>query len=254
MTKSSSLLIFLISLIFPLPAQAGKLEDFSLGLAFGLDSTPYRDYDLNYTVLPVLHLETGHFYIRDNRAGVKLWQKNRVELSVFGAWDAAYSFNPNHTDNRQLNFLETRRESATGGGAIKWGSPIGLLALRLEHDLLRYSSGFKGQASLSKTFDLRILELNPQAGLYWNDQKYNTYYFGINEAEALASGLPTYQAQSAFIPYIALNIGLGLDEEKLWTLFITGQINFLPVAIKDSPMVDRSSTYNLATGLTYSFR
>lgn len=254
MTKTSSLLIFLISLIFPLPAQAEDLEKLSLGLAFGLGSTPYRDYDLDYTVLPNLYLETRHFYIRDNRAGVKLWKKNRVELSVFGAWDAVYSFNPSHTNNRQLNFLDKRRESATGGGAIRWGSPIGLLALRLEHDLLKYSSGLKGQASLSKTFDLRILELSPQAGLYWNDQKYNTYYFGVNEAEALVSGLSTYQAQSAFIPYLALNIDLGLDEEKLWTLFVTSQIDFLPAAIKDSPMVDRSSTYNLATGLIYSFR
>ncbi|MDR0881786.1 MAG: MipA/OmpV family protein [Candidatus Adiutrix sp.] len=233
------------------PAAEGGGE-LSVGAGVSVDVTPYKNYETGVSFLPVIEYENDIFYFRDFTAGLKLFTPEPLEFSVFLAYDA-HSFDPSDTTDPALRHLNKRRESILVGGRADWLSSAGLFRLSLAGDVSGHSHGFSGQLGYFMSIDLGTIEFTPQAGVYWNSQKYNTYYYGLSAAESRRSDLPAYEAEAAFTPYLGLAVDVVLDNEEHWEFFGAGEVSFLPSQVKNSPMVDRSNAYNLTTGVTYTF-
>lgn len=249
MKKIVPMLALLLCAFWPTTGRA----EFSIGLGYALGVSPYRDYDTRQSLWPLIAYEGERVYIRDLSLGLKLYEPGPLELSVFLAYDPQ-NFDPGDSGDFRLRRLDHRRESLLAGGRARWESPVGDFDLSLAGDVSGHSQGLLGRLAYQRSFDFDRLRLTPRAGLYWASEKYNDYYFGVSRREADKSGLKQYQAGAGVSPFLGLGLSLGLDEAEHWRLFGYGEVAALPRAVKDSPMVDRSTTYGLATGVMYTFR
>lgn len=224
----------------------------SLGVGLAVGVTPYRSYDTNWRFFPVIRYENDLIYVRDLSVGLKVYDTEPLELSVFLAYDPTHFTNGDSSD-RRLRRLKDRREGLLAGGRAGWASPIGDFNLTLASDISGHSQGLVGRLAYSKAFQLEPVTLTPQLGVSWASDDYNDYYYGVSPEEARASGLRAYKSEAAFAPFAGLSASLALGPDKKWRLFLSGEVKALPSKIKDSPMVDRSYTYGLASGISYGF-
>lgn len=228
------------------PALAGG----SIGLAIAAGSSPYKSYDDRRAIVPLINYEHQYFYFRGLKAGVKVYEQNSMEVSAFVAYDPT-RFKSSDSSDRRLKRLDDRGESWLAGGAIAIHNPAGIFSASLGMDISSHSRGLKGQAAYAYPFDFEFCTLTPTAGLHFADEKYNDYYYGVSKSEARQSGLKAYQADAAFSPFAGLHVDLPINEQV--SLFAAGEVVFLAPAIKDSPMVGRSTSHFLTTGVKFSF-
>lgn len=241
-------LTFLFLSLAAAPALAGG----SLGLGYGFAVSPYKDYDHRHAVIPWINYEHEYFYLRGLSLGVKLYDQNSWELSAFVAYDPQ-RFRAKDSGDARLKRLDDRDDSFIAGGRAVLHHEVGTFSASLAGDISGHSGGLIGQASYAYPLDLDPLSLIPSVGLYWASEDYNDYYYGVSEKEAARSGLKPYRADAAFSPFAALAADLSLDEDKHFGLFARGEAIFLAPTIKDSPMVGRSVTFGLTTGVRYTF-
>ena len=246
--KLSIFLAIIISLS-AVPAQAGA----TIGLGYATGVSPYKGYDTKQAVLPWVSYENDYFYLRGLSLGLKLYDRDSLELSAFLAYDPQ-RFKSSDSSDRQLKRLKNRSDGFLAGGRAMFNHQVGIFSASLAGDISDHSRGFAGQFSYAKPFDLDPFTLTPVVGLYWASDQYNDYYYGVSRQEAAASGLPAYQAEASVSPFGALKADLALGEEKRFGIFAQAEVIFLASTIKDSPMVDRSTSVGFSTGFRYSFR
>ncbi|MNC64516.1 MltA-interacting protein precursor [compost metagenome] len=91
----------------------------------------------------------------------------------------------------------------------------------------------------------------PGIGVNWNSSNQNQYYYGINGDESRRSTFNTYKPSDSWSPYVELTTNYNINAN--WNAFFTGRYLRLDSEVKDSPMVDKSYTGMLWTGVTYTF-
>ena len=93
----------------------------------------------------------------------------------------------------------------------------------------------------------------------WAGGGYADYYYSISPADALASGLPAYDADGGFKSWrlgLLLNQSISGDLTHGFSVFGTGSYSRLSGDFKDSPIVDlrgSASQWFGAVGLAYTF-
>lgn len=85
------------------------------------------------------------------------------------------------------------------------------------------------------------LSLTPALGVLYYDENFSDYYYGISESESCRSGLASYSAQDAWVPYVSLTAKYPIGEHVV--LMASAGYSELPEEITDSPMVDRNEFY-----------
>jgi Outer membrane protein V len=226
--------------------------ELSLGLVYSTGTSPYRDYDRQWAVIPMVDFENDRFYVRDLSAGLKFYNSEDLKLAVFFGYDPT-NFDGSDSGDRRLKRLDSRHEGLMAGVDAQWTSPVGHFSLSLSGDISGHSQGLLGRLAYLYSLDFGTVEFVPQVGSYWASGAYNDYYYGVSRKEARKSGLAAYEAGAAFSPFLGLTIDVVLDPEEHWEIFCYGEAVSLPSAVKNSPMVGRSSTSSLTTGLTYTF-
>lgn len=250
--KNLALCAIILSGLLLLPAAA-RAEDgvqVTIGAAVNVGSSPYKDYDVQVTPLPIISLESEYVYIRDLAAGVKLFNHENLEISAFIGYDPN-SFDPGDSDDRRLRRLDNRWSSAVAGVNARLISEYGELHVRVAADILGHSDGVTAAAGYEYSLELGPVTVGADVGTYWASADYNDYYYGVSGKESRKSGLSSYNAGAGFSPYAALALSATFAER--WTAFCRGEVVFLSDEIRNSPMVDASTTQNLTVGLTYSF-
>ncbi len=69
--------------------------------------------------------------------------------------------------------------------------------------------------------------------------------------ESRKSGLRSYDPDNGWNPYIELSLNYKLTDD--WSVYGVGRYTRLSDEVTDSPMVDKTWTGLLSTGITYSF-
>ena len=93
----------------------------------------------------------------------------------------------------------------------------------------------------------------------WAGGGYADYYYSIDAADALDSGLPVYDADGGFKSWrlgLLGNYALSGDLTRGWSIFALGSYSKLAGDFKDSPIVDlrgSSSQWFGALGVAYTF-
>lgn len=95
------------------------------------------------------------------------------------------------------------------------------------------------------------LILIPSLGTTWADRRHNARYFGINEGEALGSGLPKFRPNGALKDFSA---GLVANYRLTGSINLSASANVstLLLEVKDSPLVRRRTQPSMFVSTTFS--
>jgi outer membrane protein len=243
-----ALFMLLLPFVCPLRAVAG--DDVSIGLGGRVNVTPYKCYGAQRTPFPIVSYEGRYAYVRGYTAGLKLANLEFLEFSVFGEYDDT-SFSASDSSDKRLRKLSDRYSGVAAGLEGRLLTPYGMLHASGSQDVMGHGKGQSIAMGYMHSLEYGDFEFIPAAGLRWSSGAYNDYYYGVSGSESRKSGLEAYEAGSGFSPYVGLTVDYGIADA--WDAFCGGELVFLNSAVRNSPMVDRETTYGLTLGFSYTF-
>ncbi len=235
------------AIMFSHAAAAGT---WSLGASALVGTAPYKGYDTKVYPVPIISYEGDDFYFHTLTAGYYLWKDDKNKLSLTATY-VPFGFDPDDTDDSQLKRLDKRRGTLLGGLAYSHNEEWGTIRATFNGDVLDNSDGMVADVAYLYAFKQDNWALIPGVGVAWSSSNQNQYYYGVSSNESRRSGLNTYSPDDSFSPYVELSAKY--DFTSQWQGFFTGRYIRLADEVKDSPMVDKSYTGILWTGVTYSF-
>lgn len=237
----------------PAHAQGGPADPqadwgrWSLGLGLGPEVRPYRNFDEGTDLMPVLRYENQWVRVTGPGLEVKLGTTGPVQWGLSLAY-ARDGYNP--SDSPDLAGMDRRRDSAWAGLRATVPTPYARLSAEWSADASGHSDGQKLRLTAQRRVDLGAVTLTPRVGATWLDSRYTRYYFGVQAHEARLLR-PGYQPGST----VNTEIGLRLDHTLAprHQVFADLSVTLLGSAIKNSPLVDRSSLPQLRVGYLHQF-
>jgi outer membrane protein len=245
--KLKTLAIIASAMVCAQSAQAGT---WSLGASALVSPDPYRGYQDRVYPVPVINYEGDDFYFRTLTAGYYLWKDQQNQLSLMGYF-SPLGYRPGDSDDDRMKQLDKRRGTLMAGLAYSHFAEWGILRTTFTGDTLNYSNGMVADFAYLYKFELGDFTLVPGAGVSWSSKNQNKYYYGISENESRRSGLDSYTPSDSWAPYVELSANYKINKD--WDAFFVGRYVQLSDEVKDSPMVDKSYTGLLMTGVKYSF-
>ena len=225
-------------------------DEFALGVGAAFNESPYKGYNENVSAVPLISYEGEYFYVRQASAGWILWKDEKNELSLTASWMPLH-FDPDDNDDHQMRQLDERKASAMLGGAYyrheRWGS----LKFALAADAMDESGGVMGELSYFKPIHMERMTLTPSVGVFYYDESFNDYYYGVSAHESRRSGLQEYTAGDSWTPYVGLSAKYALTQNL--SLNASAIYAALPDDVKSSPMIDRDDSFTLMTGVSWRF-
>lgn len=229
------------------PAQAEGESSWGLGLGVGMERKPYRDFDNKTRLLPLLSYENKWISVAGLGLDVKLTSAGPVSLRL----RARYSMDGYEaSDSPFLAGMDERKDGIWLGGAAVWRNDIANLSAELLGDASGNSKGMKLRLMVDRRFQAGSFDITPRLAATRLDDKYVSYYYGVNAAEVRA-GRPFYQGGSAVNLEAGLRVGYAIAPRQ--TIFLDLSTTKLGSSIKDSPLVDRSSQSGVRVGYLYRF-
>lgn len=252
-TSALGLAVIVCAWAWHAPAQAQPAEPhadggrWSLGLAISPEVRPYRNFDEGTELMPVIRYENQWLRVTGPGLEVKLGATGPVQwgLSLSYARDG---YKP--SDSPDLAGMDRRRDSAWAGLRASLPTPYARFNAEWSADASGHSDGQKLRLTAQRRVDLGTVALTPRVGATWLDSRYTRYYFGVQGHEARVLR-PSYQPGST----VNTEIGLRLDHTLAprHQVFADLSVTLLGSAIKNSPLVDRSSLPHLRVGYQYQF-
>ena len=228
----------------PAAAQESRRVGNSLGVAALWENELYRGLDASVTAYPFATWRAGRFFLRGPGLEVELWADEAWKLDAFAQWrfdgyDAA--------DSDFLAGMDDRRETLDAGLAVerKLGD-YGRLNLSAAADTLGRHDG--QELELQWSYPLGRVE--GQVRARWQSDALVDYYYGVTAGEALPDR-PAYEPGSGLTWSLGLLTAAPLG--KRWLLFVGANIDLLPDAIQDSPIVDASTNTRVFGALAWRF-
>ncbi|MDI9801007.1 MipA/OmpV family protein [Citrobacter koseri] len=225
-------------------------NDLTLGAGVGVVEHPYKDYDADVYPVPVINYESDSFWFRGLGGGYYLWNDKADKLSITAYWSPLY-FKPGDSDDRRLRELDKRKSTMMVGLSYIHNTEYGFLRTTLAGDTLDNSNGIVWDLAWLYRYTNGALTLTPGIGVQWNSENQNEYYYGVSRKESSRSGLRSYDPESGWNPYLEISANYNFLGD--WSVYGTARYTRLSDEVTDSPMVDKSWTGLISTGITYKF-
>ena len=197
------------------------------------------------TALPYVYGDWGRFYARVDTLGIKtlalgqghLELAARVSTEGFKASDSAFPAVADRSSPVPI-----------GVGTFQRTSVGGLFAYAL-HD--PKSGGQLLELTWAGRVPLGTATVYPQLGLEHRSAAYVQHLYGVSAAQAVATGLSAYQAGASTVPVVSLNASVPLNGP--WALQLQMRYRRWDDAVRQSPLVDRSSQMSGYVALTHTW-
>ncbi len=227
--------------------EAGAASTWGLGLAVSADRKPYRDFDDKLQPLPLLTYENRWISIAGPGVDLKLPSLGPVGLRLrsrfgFEGYEAE--------DSPWLAGMHERKGSLWLGAAATWDAGPVQLSAELLGDASGHSKGRQFSLKAERRFQQGAWDITPRLALQQQDRKTVDYYYGVQAGEARL-GRPAYEGSSAVNLQAGVRVGHTLAPRQ-W-MFVDVSTTRLGSAIKDSPLVNRSSQPAVTAGYLYRF-
>ncbi|WP_018691774.1 MipA/OmpV family protein [Algicola sagamiensis] len=238
------------SLIFAVFSEA-KEPSFAVGPGFYLPAQPYQMTDYRGHFIPYVYMRYQHFYVDGVEMGSYLHDalKNKYKVFVRPSryqLDLDHSDLPERTGNRQLGTML----GLSGKHYVRYG----IWTWSIAHDVLGRNDGIEADLYYGFTlmqkgdpWDFAIL-----AGLEYQNQNYNDYYFGIRTHQSSVTLPQTYHPTQTISP--ALRVRANFQITHQWLLRMQWQIEAVPSEIRDSGLVEESAAHSGTFGFIYKFQ
>lgn len=273
--------IWIAALVVATPALAqtrtGELPDpndqsdtFSIGAGAGI----YPDYEGSddYEFIPVAGLRGRwngfNFYTRGTYLYVDFIRRGDGPVEFdFGPIVGARPYRTGKVDDDAVDALpelDTAFEVGGYAGITYHGLTNPYDALSFHVDVTTDVSDAHGSTLITPTIDFgtplsTTTYVGVSASAEWAGDGYADYYYSIDPAGSLASGLPVFEADGGFKHWrlsLFANQSLSGDLTHGWSIFGVGLYTKLSGDFSDSPIVDlrgSSSQWFGALGVAYTF-
>lgn len=222
----------------------------TLGLGAVWSPSPYRNYSNQAWPLPLVNYEGKSFYLRGASIGYRLYKTDTDEFSLIAS-PMANRFRHDDSNDPRQRLLSDRDISGIAGIAWRHTASWGLLQASAQKEFTGHGGGNVFDANYSYPVMQGKLSLIPTVGVTYNSGAVNNYYYGIDRADALRSGLPYYRAGGGSSPYLGITANYKLS--KAWVASAGLRYTQLPNAVKNSPMVDGKHTQSYFLSLSRIF-
>ncbi len=228
-------------------AQESDASSWGLGLAVAADRKPYRDFDDKLQPLPLLTYENRWIHIAGPGVDFKLPSAGPVGLRLrsrfgFDGYEAK--------DSPWLAGMHERKGSLWLGAAATWDTGPVQMSAELLADASGHSKGRQFKLQAERRFQLGAWDITPRVALQQQDRKTVDYYYGVEGHEARLAR-PAYEGSSAVNLQAGVRVGYTLAPRQ-W-IFVDVSSTRLGSAIKNSPLVNRSSQSAVTAGYLYRF-
>jgi outer membrane protein len=231
----------------PNETMRGGGPQWGVGIGAGLERKPYRAFDDDPLVLPLLFYVNRYVSVLGPGVDVHLPSTGPVlyRLRLRYAGDGYEA-----DDSPYLAGMAERKASFWLGGAATWRSEIANFSAELLADASRNSKGTRFKVQVDRRFTMGAVGLTPRVSAQRLDDKYVDYYYGVRAAEVRPD-------RARFNGTSTVNVELGMRLDYAFTpkhdVFVDLSATRLGSGIKDSPLVERSSSTALRVGYLYRF-
>lgn len=229
-------------------------SSWGLGIGVANSQKPYAGMDRQTRAVPMIQFQNRYVRIMGPGVEVKLpslalGDTRTLEFSLTGRRNMGAGYEPG--DAPVLAGMAERKGGFWAGAKVEWKTDLLNISAEGSADASGHSKGRKFSLGVSKPWHLgRQFVLMPRLGLTWHDRKHNDYYFGVRDAEARPDR-PAYRADAG------VNVEAGLNGIYMFDRHHSAMLGVsatrLSTAVKDSPLVDRSSESRVFLGYLYRF-
>ncbi|HCT5880523.1 TPA: MipA/OmpV family protein [Morganella morganii] len=237
-------------IVIPLFSYASDNYRWSIGFGGAAELYPYKGVDSDLTMVPIFNYNGDVFFVRGTMAGLYLWNTPVDALSLNINYSPLH-FKSSDSNDAKLKYLNDRRSTAMAGVTYNYNASWGIVRTSFSFDILNKSNGVISDVAYLYKWSMNQLTLTPGFGIGWKDKKFNNYYYGVSVDEAKKSGLENYDAGGGVSPFIEFSAGYNMYNN--FNMFVTGRYTKIDGDIKNSPMLDKSYSGFVFTGITYSF-
>ncbi|MDM7996431.1 MAG: MipA/OmpV family protein [Acidobacteriota bacterium] len=229
-------------------AQSG--DNFSLALGAGVIVSPRPYVGADYRIFPIPSVEIDYkgWFFRGIRGGYGFIRTERFTASLYGQ----ARFSGLESDSSPfLQGMEDRKKSMDAGIELSYrGRPVGFRFNYLG-DVLGRNKGQEATFLVTSGVPLgRRGIVLAGIGPRWLSKNHVDYYYGVRAAEATPSR-PAYSGRPAY--NLDINITAIINVSSHWRWIAIMNREGFGAAIKESPIVDRNSSYAFITSLNYKF-
>ncbi|MCL1622802.1 MipA/OmpV family protein [Moraxella sp. Tifton1] len=206
----------------------------SIGLNVSKHSANAYKANSTFVIAPHGFYDNHRWYIEGGEAGFYPYKDKHHHARIGMSYDGTM-FEPKQAEPALQN-LTKRQASVMAIASYMYVSPIGGFRAKIAKDALSRHEGMTITLSHISRFNKDKMTVYPSFGMVWQDKKYNAYYYGISNDESQRTGVVAYDPNDGVIPFASVLVNYDLNDKT--TLFASQRIEWLPKAIKDSPMVD----------------
>lgn len=224
-----------------------ETAEYNLGLLGFYQSGQYKEQPDEYIPYPWLGLRMGDLVFDRNRASYSLLTLGKFEMGLY----ATYEFD-GYEENESpiLRGMKSRASGLQFGAEIEY--EVGPLDFGLDftRDVTGVHSGH--MAVIEVGIDKRMgdnLQAGVSVGVEVYDSTYSDFYFGVRPNEATPTR-KAYRIGATINPVIEADIQYRLNDDYSLAMQIEHVIN--DNAIRNSPIVEKSSRSQIFLGFSYS--
>lgn len=231
----------------------GDASRWAVGVGVLAEQELYRGTGSENNLVPLIRYENRYLLVQLPSVELKLpklelGRSSSLDFRVVATYeDEGYKA----SDSAFLAGMTERKASLWAGAKVTWEVPFAELSAEWLGDASGNSKGRIFNLELETDFDVGSnVEIAPRVGLKMFDRKYADYYFGVRSGEA-SLARPTYAGRSGrnYELGVRATYSYGKQHMFIFDASTTG----LSKAIKDSPLVDRSSQRAIFLGYLYRF-
>lgn len=220
----------------------------SAGAAVYTGASPYQADSNSVLAFPgAIYMSPTVMYLGD-RASATVYQQGLFR--VYGRGRLRFdSLTP--ADHPEWSGLRARRWELEGGLGTQAVTPIGLVTLRADSDVIGRSRGQDALVSLDFPLLRERLALMPSVAAIWRSSNLGNYYYGgVSRAEATAQR--AYYDVGATLSLSVALVG-SYRFSRHWIGAVVTDYERYPRAIQNSPLIGKPGTYDLIAGFGYAF-
>ncbi|KAF1018364.1 MAG: MltA-interacting protein [Paracidovorax wautersii] len=223
-------------------------SQWGLGAAAFWTDHAYRDFDNKVRPLPMVSYENKWISASVPTLDLKLPSGSDALSFRLRARYAGDGYKA--SDSPYLDGMDKRKSSVWVGGAVLWKTDVVNLSAELLADAMRESKGTRAKLQAERRFAFGAIGLTPRLATEWVDSKYVDYYYGVQASEVRA-GRSRYEGDSTVNVQAGLRVDYTLARQH--TFFVDFNATRLGSAIKDSPLIDKSTQTGVGVGYLYRF-
>lgn len=223
--------------------------ELSWGVGLGVISEDegYIELGSDSMAVPIFIINYGDFYLMGPKFGYQLYGNDNYTFGLTGNYRLdGYEAE----DSPFLIGMDDRDGTLDLGVEYSYDTGFGKIGIEVVADSLGTHEGYQADISFSYPINFDNGQLSPYIGAEYRSDDLVNYYYGVKNTEATQIR-QSYQADSAVNLVMGIRSSWFSGPHHRFVAML--QFKAFDDSIKDSPIIDADSAYNMIFGYAYVF-